>query len=89
MLVERPLDAWRHVRVLRDDAELAEALARAAESDRRLRDRLETRAAHEAWMVEQRQLGAGWLRFVGHPRIPGPGALRDRQSLPAPESPAA
>lgn len=36
------------MRVLRDQAELAEATARAAEGERRLQDRLETRAAHEA-----------------------------------------
>ncbi len=38
----------QHMRVLRDEAELAAATARAAEGERRLQDRLETRAAHEA-----------------------------------------
>jgi hypothetical protein len=62
--------AWRHksqsgppvppaprptVRVLRDDDELAAAAERAAEGQRRLQDRLEARAARDAWMAERRQ----------------------------------
>lgn len=43
----------QHMRVLRDEIELAEAAARAAEGERRLQDRLETRAAHEAKVAVQ------------------------------------
>lgn len=56
----------RYVRVLRDPAELAEASARAAEGERRLRDRLQARAARDAWMRDNPgelvswQLSGGW-----------------------------
>lgn len=43
------------VRVLRDEAELASASERAAEGERRLRARLEARAARDAWTAEHRQ----------------------------------
>lgn len=52
------------IRILRDDAELAEASARAAESARRLRERLDARAAREAWTAEHPEQLAAWLRFV-------------------------
>jgi len=59
-----------NVRILYGEKELAEAIARAAESAKRLHDRLAARAAHDAWMAEHNAQGVGWLRFV---RGPAPG----------------
>jgi len=42
----------RNVRVLRGEGELAEAAARAQEGARRLQDRLDARAAKDAWTLE-------------------------------------
>lgn len=53
-----------NVRVLRGDAELADAVARAAEGARRLHDRLAARAARDAWMAEHDGQRVRWLRFV-------------------------
>ena len=60
----KPPETPRHVRVLRDGAELAEAEERAAESQRRLRERLDARAAREAWMVERSEQRLPWRRFL-------------------------
>lgn len=53
-----------NVRVLHGDEELAEAVARAAVSAKRLHDRLAARAARDAWMAEHTEQRIGWLRFV-------------------------
>jgi hypothetical protein len=53
-----------NVRVLHGDHELAEAVARAAVSAKRLDDRLAARAARDAWMAEHTEQRVGWLRFV-------------------------
>jgi hypothetical protein len=54
----------RTVRVLRDDAELEEAVARAAECASRLHDRLAARAARDAWMAEQTERRVAWLQLA-------------------------
>jgi hypothetical protein len=56
-----------NVRILYGEDELAEAIARAAESAKRLHDRLAARAARDAWMAEHTAQGVGWLRFVRGP----------------------
>ncbi len=56
-----------NVRVLHGEEELAQAIARAAESAKRLHDRLAARAARDAWMAEHTEQGVGWLRFVRGP----------------------
>lgn len=53
-----------NVRLLTNDEELAQALARAEEGARRLHDRLAARAARDAWMAEHDGQRVGWLRFV-------------------------
>jgi hypothetical protein len=53
-----------NVRILHSDAELAAAIARAAESARRLNDRLAARAARDAWMAEHSDQRVGWRQFV-------------------------
>jgi len=68
-----------NVRVLHGDEELAEALARAADGANRLEERLQARAAHDAWMAEHRGQALGWLRFVRATR-------EDRAALVVPAS---
>jgi hypothetical protein len=53
-----------NVRVLQSEEELAEAIARAAVSAKRLHDRLAARAAHDEWMAEHTGQRVEWLRFV-------------------------
>lgn len=53
-----------NVRVLHSDEELAQALARAADGAKRLDERLQARAARDAWMAEHNGQALGWLRFV-------------------------
>lgn len=64
-----PPPVVRTVRVLRSEAELAEASARAAVHARRLEERLEARAARDAWMAEHhtgdRLHEGGRVRTVG------------------------
>lgn len=52
--------APRTVRVLRDEGELAEAVARAEESARRLHERLAARAARDEWMAEHSEERSAW-----------------------------
>ncbi len=59
-----------NVRILKDDEELAAAVARAAEGARRLDDRLAARAARDAWMVEHTEQRVSWLRFVREENSP-------------------
>ncbi|MGH8980934.1 MAG: hypothetical protein ACRDWE_07935 [Acidimicrobiales bacterium] len=54
----------RNVRVLRGEDELAAASARAAVGARRLHERLEARAARDAWMAEHHGQALAWLGFV-------------------------
>lgn len=54
----------KNVRVLRDEEELAEALARAAEGARRLHERLQARAARDALTAEHTGQALGWLPFA-------------------------
>lgn len=54
----------KNVRVLRDEEELAEATARAAEGARRLAERLQARAARDEWMAEHAGQALAWLCFV-------------------------
>ncbi|MGH2927311.1 MAG: hypothetical protein ACRDL8_03825, partial [Solirubrobacteraceae bacterium] len=56
-----------NVRVLHGDEELAAAQALAAQSARRLHDRLAVRAARDAWVAEHAEQRVGWLRFAGVP----------------------
>jgi len=92
--------AWRHkdqsgppappappptVRVLHGDAELAAAAERAAEGERRLRARLDARAARDAWTAQQRT-GDG-RRGVGG-RVPGRSQATEPEAT-APRNPAA
>lgn len=58
------------VRVLHGEEELAEAVARAAEGARRLHDRLEARAARDAWMAEHPERRVTWLRILRGPGDP-------------------
>lgn len=53
-----------NVRVLHGEQELAEAIARAAESAKKLHDRLVNRAARDASMAERAEQRVGWLRFA-------------------------
>lgn len=53
-----------NVRILKDQEELAAAVARAAEGARRLDDRLAARAARDAWMADHDEQRVSWLRFV-------------------------
>jgi hypothetical protein len=52
-----------NVRVLHDAAELAEAAARAADGERRLRARLDARALHDEWFAEHTDQRMRWLRL--------------------------
>jgi hypothetical protein len=49
--------------VLHDAAELAEAAARAADGERRLRARLDARALHDEWFAEHTEQRMRWLRL--------------------------
>lgn len=82
--------AARTVRVLRGEAELAEASARAAVHARRLHDRLEARAARDAWMAEHhggdrpngsgRRNGGGLVRTLGPATGPSVSPIGSTQS---------
>jgi hypothetical protein len=81
--------ALRTVRLLRSEAELAEASARAAVHARRLRDRLDARAAKDAWTAEYRADGGHAPRAEGG-AAPGRGTLvRGPHVAPETHSPAA
>lgn len=56
--------AHQHMRVLRDPTELAQAAERAADGERRLRARLDARAARDAWSAERRARTVETTRFV-------------------------
>lgn len=81
----------KNCRILHGEEELAEAAARAAEGARRLDERLQARAARDAWMAEHTGQALAWLRFVRGPseeRMPlvvaAPAERRRRsQSSPA------
>lgn len=79
----------RNVRVLHSEEELAEAIARAAESAQRLHDRLAARAARDAWMAEHGEQQVGWLRFVrgsteGKPLVTAAGARAGERATSIP-----
>lgn len=84
---ERP--ALRTVRLLRSEAELAEASARAAVHARRLRDRLEARAAKDAWTAEYRADGGPAPRPEGGAAPGGGTFVPGTQDAPETHSPAA
>lgn len=63
-----------NVRVLHGEEELTEALVRAADGAKRLHERLQARAARDAWMAEHNGQALGWLRFVS-------GTREDRAAL--------
>lgn len=76
------------VRVLRGESELAEAAARAEEGARRLKDRLDARAAKDSRLSDDTGKRLGWREFAK-----GAGANasdgRDGGRSAAPHSPAA
>lgn len=77
MRVEPPAPRL-YVRVLRDEAELAEAAARAAEGERRLRDRLDARAARDEWMRDNVTERLSWQQFAIGVRAAGDGGDRPK-----------
>lgn len=59
-----PVEAPHTVRVLHDESELAAAEERAREGARRLQDRLDSRAAKDAWMAGLSTSVIGWQRLL-------------------------
>lgn len=58
-----PIKAPSTVRVLHGESELAAAVERARDGARRLQDRLDARAAREAWMAGLPARAVEWRRF--------------------------
>lgn len=75
-----PLEPRPTVRVLRDEEELAAATERAAEAQRRLEARLETRARHDA---------EGRVPTAESEVLRWRDALKQKRTMPPPHSPAA